>query len=118
MSWIPVYLKQIYYDDPLFSELKIVYSVYNNDFKKPFRNTFGDKIISDGINKDSLNGNYDYESVSKMAIDFSDGIIIGSKEINKELEDYIKSSKKPVLGYQDEEVYIDAYNEFYDKILK
>ncbi|MDQ1332478.1 MAG: hypothetical protein QG576_513, partial [Bacteroidota bacterium] len=34
-----------------------------------------------------------------------------------ELSKYLKSVNKPVLPYKDETKYIDAYNDFYDKIL-
>ncbi|MFO7851362.1 MAG: glycogen/starch synthase [Bacteroidota bacterium] len=115
---VPLYLCTIYEDDPLFADVKIIYSVYNKDFKKPFRESFPDKLVSDGIDKKYVDfpGRADFYTISKLAIDHSDGIIIGSKEINKEVEKYIKSQDKPILGYQDEEEYIDAYNEFYDKI--
>jgi starch synthase len=52
----------------------------------------------------------------KTAIDFSDGIIFGSEKINPELEEYAKTSKKPVLEYHSPETYVDAYNEFYDNL--
>jgi starch synthase len=59
----------------------------------------------------------DFISLSKLAIKHSDAIIVGSEEINEELTKYINTLNKPLLGYQDESVYIDAYNDFYDKIL-
>jgi starch synthase len=59
----------------------------------------------------------DFVNVSKLAIKYSDGIIIGSEDINEELANYVKTINKPVLSYKDESQYIDAYNEFYDKIL-
>ena len=116
---VPVYLKSIYSDDPLFHNNKVIYSVYNNDFKTPFRSTFADKLRFDGIDGDSLKmvKKPDFVNVSKLAIRYSDGIIIGSEEINEELSNYIKTINKPVLGYHDENEYIDAYNDFYDKIL-
>jgi len=43
--------------------------------------------------------------------------IVGSEEINVELSKYLKNINKPVLSFQDEAKYIDAYNDFYDKIL-
>lgn len=55
--------------------------------------------------------------MSKLAIKYSDGIIIGSEEINSELSKHLKTVGKPVLPFKDESQYIDAYNEFYDKIL-
>ena len=47
----------------------------------------------------------------------SDAAIIGSTEINKSVQKYIKTIKMPVLDYKAEEEYIDAYSEFYDELL-
>ncbi len=118
-AFVPVYLRNIYNDDPLFHNYKIVYSIYNNDFKTPFRSTFADKLRFDGIDGENLKiiSNPDFVNVSRLAIKNSDGVIIGSKEINNELEKNLKTIGKPVLQYQDESKYIDAYNEFYDKLL-
>jgi starch synthase len=116
---VPVYLRNIYSDDPLFHNYKIIYSIYNNDFKTPFRSTFADKLRFDGIDNENLKlvKNPNFINVSKLAIKYSDGIIIGSENINDELTKYLKTVNKPVLTYKDESQYIDAYNEFYDKIL-
>jgi starch synthase len=115
---VPVYLKNIYNDDPLFHNYKIVYSVYNNDFKTPFRPTFADKLRYDGIDGESLKlvKTPDFVNVSKLAIKYSDAVIIGSEEINSELHKHIRSLNKPVLEFQDESKYIDAYNDFYDSL--
>ncbi len=116
---VPVYLRSIYSDDPLFNNYKIIYSIYNNDFKNPFRSTFADKLRFDGIDGENLKmiKTPDFVNVSKLAIKYSDGIIIGSENINEELANYISTVNKPVLPYKDESEYIDAYNDFYDKIL-
>jgi starch synthase len=116
---IPVYLRSIYSDDPLFHNYKIIYSIYNNDFKTPFRSTFADKLRFDGIDNENLKlvKKPDFINVSKLAIKYSDGIIIGSEKINDELTKYLKTVNKPLLLYKDESQYIDAYNDFYDKIL-
>ncbi len=118
-SLVPVYLRNIYHDDPLFHNYKIIYSVYNNEFKTPFRSTFADKLRFDGIDGESLKmvKNPDFVNVSKLAIKFSDAIINGSEDINEELKKHLSTINKPVLGYKDENEYIDAYNDFYDKIL-
>jgi starch synthase len=116
---VPVYLRSIYNDDPLFHNYKIIYSVYNNDFKIPFRSTFIDKLRFDGIDGENLKmiKKPDFVSISKLAIKYSDGIIIGSEDINEELTKYISTVNKPVLTFKDETEYIDAYNDFYDKML-
>ena len=116
---IPVYLKSIYNDDPIFHNQKIIYSIYNNDFKTPFRSSFADKLRFDGIDGENLKlvKKPDFVNVSKLAIKYSDGIIIGSEDINEELKKYLITVNKPVLEFKDEIEYIDAYNDFYDKIL-
>jgi starch synthase len=53
----------------------------------------------------------------KGAIDRSDALIIGSPEVNPEVLEYAKASRKPILEYQDSEDYYVAYNEFYDNII-
>ena len=116
---VPVYLRSIYNDDPLFHNYKIIYSIYNNDFKNPFRSTFADKLRFDGIDGENLKmvKKPDFVNVSKLAIKYSDGIIIGSENINEELQKHLLTINKPVLEFKDETEYIDAYNDFYDKIL-
>jgi len=119
-SLVPAYLRQVYNDDPLFSDFKIILSVYNNDFKTPFRSTFPDKLRSDGVDgfEPEMVSNPDFINLMKFAITNSDGVIIGSDSIDEELSRFIEQSGKPVLPFQDENNYIDAYNEFYDKLLQ
>lgn len=119
-SLVPAYLKQVYSDDPIFHNFKVIYSVYNNEFKTPFRTNFADKLRNDGINgiDGDLKKNPDYVNLSKLAISNSDAVIIGSDTINEELKNYINNSGKPVLPFQDENNYIDVYNEFYDTLLQ
>jgi starch synthase len=73
----------------------------------------------DGIDGENLKlvKKPDFVNVSKLAIKYSDAIIIGSEEINGELAKFVKTVNKPVLAYKDETKYIDAYNDFYDKLL-
>ena len=75
--------------------------------------------MADGIEKGDLNlaENPTFTNISKLAIENTDGIIIGSKEINTEVENFIQTLDKPVLDYQGDEEYVDAYNDFYDKLL-
>ena len=56
-------------------------------------------------------------NLTKAAIDFSDGIIIGSEKIDPEIAAYVKTCKKPVLEYQPADNYTEAYNAFYETIL-
>jgi len=119
-SLVPLYIKKYYYNDPLFRNSKVVYSVYNDDFKNKLSSDFNEKILLDGINKEDVAAINDptYLNVNKLAVDYSDGVIQGIEKINPDVKEYIKKSEsgKLFLDYQPKESYIDAYNEFYDKV--
>ncbi|MGD9977116.1 MAG: glycogen/starch synthase [Bacteroidales bacterium] len=118
-AFAPIMIKKAYADDPLFAKSKIIYSVYDDAFGTSLDTNVRKKIIMDGISKKDVEILKDpsYINISKLAINYSDGIILGSDVINEELMAYITSLKKTTLNYQDEEKYIDAYNDFYDTVL-
>lgn len=116
---VPLYVKRAYKDNPLFSDSKVIYSVYNDDFSEGFRKDFDKKIKLPGITAKDLKYYKDanYVSLTKAAIEYADAVIMGSETINPELEAYINTLNKPVLPFQPADNYIDAYNEFYDSLL-
>ncbi|RKD92118.1 glycogen/starch synthase [Mangrovibacterium diazotrophicum] len=117
-SLVPLYIKKAYHDDPLFQNSKVVYSVYNENFKKPLNSTASENVLIDGIAPSDVELLKDptYVSMSKLGVEYADAVIQGSEIINPEVAEYIAASGKLSLGYQPEETYIDAYNEFYDKV--
>ncbi len=118
-SLVPLYIKRAYRDNPLFSDTRLVISIYDDDFEEALNKDFGNKIKLDGItNKDLKHFKKPtYVNMMKAAIDFSEGIIIGSETVNQELLDYANESGKPMLPYQPLDRFVDTYNNFYDKIL-
>lgn len=118
-SLVPLYIKKAYNEDPLFANSKIVYSVYDNDFEKPLKKEFKDKLLYENITKKDVDILKDpnYINLSKLAIEMSDATIIGSETINPEISSFIKNSEKPYLDFKTEEEYIEAYSNFYDEIL-
>ena len=119
-SLIPLYIKTSYKKDPIFENSKVVFSLYNNDFKPALNKKFAKKAMMDGIEEDDI---VDYNSTSfvgltKAAINSSDAIIKASETINKELEAHFNEVDKPKLDYQTPEEYVDAYSNFYDEILE
>ena len=116
----PLYIKKAYADDPCFKNSKIVYSVYNDDFKTPFSADFSDKLLLEGIEDSDVEAiksqSVSFEDLSKLAIKYSDGVIKGSADSNQEVIDFAINSGLPVLDYQNQEEYIDKYNDFYDVV--
>jgi starch synthase len=98
----------------------MVLSVYDDDFSGSLNPALAEKMKVEGLSDKDL-AHYktpDYVNLIKAAIEDSDAIIIGSEKINPEIEKQLKNINKPVLPYQDEDSYIDAYSEFYDEVLK
>ncbi|MBK6344918.1 MAG: glycogen/starch synthase [Bacteroidales bacterium] len=118
-SLVPLYIKRAFRDNPLFSDTRLIISIYDDDFEEALNKDFGNKIKLDGItNKDLKHFKKPtYVNMMKAAIDFSEGVIIGSETVNQELLDYINESGKPMLPYQPLDRFVDNYNNFYDKIL-
>ena len=114
-SLLPLYLREYYKNDPLFTTSKIVTSLYNNDFK----GTLGDKIINkikfDSISEDKLNSlsKSSHTNLLKIAIENSDAVIKGSENLPKEIEDHITENKVSVLDFQSADNYTEAYSNFY-----
>lgn len=114
----PLLIKKTLHDDPFFANSKVVYSIYDDGFNEPLDKNVKQKIKSLGISERDLKvlDPPNYSSLTKLAINMSDGIIQGRAEIDPEIEKYIIDSGKPFLRYQDPETYIDAFNNFYDAL--
>ena len=121
-SLMPLYLKRAISvkDNPLYNESKVIYSIYDDAFDEKFRPGFEKKMKLSGINAKDLKSfkEADYLTLTKCAIDYADGLIIGSEHIHPEIVDYLKDCKKPILPYQGEENYAKAYNDFYESFLQ
>ena len=115
---IPLFVKKIYVDNPLFSNTKIVYSVYNDDFPKRLRPSFPNKLRATGIPSD-IAMQYrqsTFESSTKLALDFSDAAVISHEDVNKEIIAYIEESQKPHYTHRDEQ-FVDDYLALYNSII-
>lgn len=116
----PLYIKKAYNEDPFFKNAKVVYSLYNDDFEKPFKDRFADMLLIDGVNKNDLTSlpskGADYVSLMKLAMDYSDGVIQATESVNQQLLDYVKEKQMNFLDYPGVEDYADHYVNFYDNL--
>ncbi|MFD0834564.1 glycogen/starch synthase [Mariniflexile aquimaris] len=113
---LPIYLKEYYKDEPLFSESKIVTSIYDQSFNTTLNKDMLNKVKFDNINEDAVKilEEPSYVNLMKIAIDYSDALIIGSESIPSDLENYLKTSKKPVLDYKSRDEFGEAYTTFFN----
>ncbi|QIK52825.1 glycogen/starch synthase [Dysgonomonas sp. HDW5A] len=118
----PLYIKTAFADDPCFKDAKVVYSLYNDDFKQPFSDKFGSKLklagITDKYTKDLTTGEeINYVKLTNFAMKYADGVIQTAETVNPALLEYINNNKVKFLPYQgnvDESA--DAINSFYDTL--
>ena len=114
---LPLYAKLAYNAEPSFANSKIITSLssFNN---KEFEAEFKTLLEYSNITKESLEkypDNFDIKELYKLAIDFSDGIIVSDKDVDPELIEYAKAQNKNVLEYS-EDNNSDAFNEFYSLV--
>jgi starch synthase len=119
-SLIPLYIKRSFRDNPLFTESRVIYSVYDDEYPGSLNKNMARKAMHEGVEKDDLDllKPPNWLNITKTAIHFSDAVIKGSPKINGDIEKFTKKSGKPFLEYHDLDEYIDAYSEFYDEILE
>ena len=120
-SLVPLYLKQFYADEPLFADSKVVTSVYGNGFEGELNTDIVNKIGFDGISNDKIENLTapNYNNMLKVAVDYSDAIILASEEVKEELNNYIANLDKPVLSYVPLQEFEEAYTNFYsNEVLK
>ena len=116
---IPLYVKKVYMDNPLFALSKVVYSIYNDNFPKELNRSFTAKLKSTNVPaKDAaLYKSASFESTTKLAVDFSDAVVIGHDEVLPELKDYVFDSGKLHMVHPQED-FISDYVALYEKVLE
>ncbi|MBS1647637.1 MAG: glycogen/starch synthase [Bacteroidetes bacterium] len=119
-GFMPVLIKKVFSDNPMFVDTKVVFSLYEDEFKGALDKGLTAKLVAEGVTAKDVKHAADptHASVCKIAMDYSDGIIIGSEKINPDLIKYAKKIGKPILSYKNETEYMQAYNQFYDEVLE
>ena len=118
-GFLPLYLKKMYADDPHFSNAKIIYTPYADEFSGNLDSKLIDKLNFDKIANEDVDflKTPNALNLNKTGAQWADAISIGSETINSELSSYINDSGKPVLDYQTEETLVDTHQDFYEKVL-
>ena len=110
----PLYLKTYFKDDAIFSDSKIVTSIYSKDFKGVISKNFKQKVEFDGIDENEIAelSKSTYVNLTKLSITHSDGFVLHGDSIENEVVDDIVNSKKPYLTQlegEEEKSYVDFY---------
>lgn len=89
-SLIPLYLKKAYKNDPVFSDAKIIYSIYDNELGGSFGDKFMDIAAINDLDASDLSVFKDGDQINLNlgAIKYSDGILSGSESTNQIVKQY------------------------------
>jgi starch synthase len=122
--FLPLYLKKVYHEDPIFTEAKVVLSLYNENLDETFSPNALDKALVEGLAREdaAVLAEPTGINLAKLAIQYADGIIAGVPELDSRLAACIKEHKLPTMPYvkvdKDDNSYVPAYSDFYDNLLK
>jgi len=117
---VPMYIKKLYAEDPLFENVKVVYSVFDNSFDGVLSESLPDKLLFENLEKTDVAGlrKSNINNLHKFAVDYADAVVQASPEINKAVLSHIKSSDKPFLKYPGTENYFEAYDNFFSQFIE
>ena len=116
----PLYLRNMFKDDPVLCDTKIVVSLYEDKFKGELDATLGEKLCNEGVPATDVEklGAPSYENLMRFVIDNVDGVVVGSESADQLLVAYAREQGKMVLDYQSPEDadFYDNYDSFYEKL--
>lgn len=117
---IPLYIKSAYQDEPSFANTKVVTTLFEKQLDKDFGSKFKQCLEFRDVKKellDSYNDEFDFIELGKLAIDYSDGIIVGGEEVNRELLSHAEQRHIPILTYSQDDEATTSYKTFYEQFI-
>lgn len=120
-SLVPLFIQRSYKEDPSFRTSKVVYSLTNEQLNEPITGNLINKVLMRNITGDDVinaigEGPYTLKDLHKLAIFYSNGIVVCPEEADKELIEFATQAGKPILEYTGMDTYIDKLSEFYESI--
>jgi len=115
-SLVPLYLKTIYKDEPVFRNAKVIYSVYNEDCKENLGVDFARKASLNEIGDKQMESfvSGDVSSLHMGAVAHSDALVTNSEEVHAAFASQM--AEKPVMRHSDEG-FEEQYVTFYEQLL-
>ncbi|MBR5893484.1 MAG: glycogen/starch synthase [Bacteroidaceae bacterium] len=119
---VPLYIKSAYKDEPSFRDAKVIFSLHCDEYNysKPLPEGFLQKLLHKDMTLDLLDGITEpttYEELARIAIKYSDGVVVNSDTVPASLVEYAQSQGKPLLPLQSDEEYNSACVGFYKTFL-
>ena len=117
---VPVYLKTVFADEPLFRNVKVVVSLYDDAFPGTLDAGLRQKIAGENIKSKNLKllDTPSYENLHRFVMNYADGVVVASEQVDANTLAAARESGKPLLEYTSpaEPDYFDKYMQFYESL--
>lgn len=117
---VPVYLKTVFADEPIFRDVKVVVSLYDDAFPQPLDPELKQKIAGENIKSKNLKllDTPSYENLIRFVMTYADGVVAASEQVDPRLLELARESGKALLEYQSpaDADFFDNYMRFYEEI--
>lgn len=118
-SLVPMYIKKVYHNDPVFTHAKVIFSVYDENFTDNFTDRFLEVAAINNLEGEDLEIFKDEGKINltKGALFFSDVFVKGSKTLNGSVSDFVSSGEITVVDYQEDiQDLLTGHVELYNQI--
>ena len=118
-SFMPLYLKKVYHNDPHFSESKVVFSAFGEQLEEKLDAKLTDKLAFDGIETKAINDleEPNIEKLYQLGMEYSDAVVLGDDKANDTFASFCEKNEKQIITPSLEE-HFDSCNSLYDTILE
>lgn len=116
-SFVPLYIKTAYSEEPSFRDCKVVYTPSEENLRTPLPENFPGIISFRTAGVDALEGiddTMDTQLLNRLGMKYADGVSLLRSV--PEFRQLAKDMDKPYLAAQKPENFAKAYSAFYDKV--
>ena len=117
-AFLPLYLKTIYKNDPLFKDSKIVYSVFNNDFDYVFKEDVAQKAMMPEITEEMLKSikSNDFLGFIKLGMQYSDKILKSEENLSENLNNLFNEFPEKTVEFIESTTSFQQFFDFYTEM--
>lgn len=115
----PVYIKKSFGEDPCFRGTKVVFDMFDNGFCGHLMGNFYHTVKREGVLKADLievkDKQVDYTALCKLAVKFSDGLIISDNTPEAAvIREYAESRGLKIMDATERELDVTKYDKFFE----
>lgn len=119
-SLMALYIKKIYNKDPHFADTKVVYSLYDDGFDKPWDARFAEKLAFDGFDEEVTGQLKDtsHDNIIRVISKYADGINISSEHLSSSLQSIYDDATCLKQAFVSEEQQTKVMSEFFNRVIE